>query len=193
MCIKFLTRQQIDRRMQRRRTQRQDKGLEKIRLDRFYANEMQFSLTSCRCGNTESTANEWIKSSANEKLLIKMTTQLKLNAGNNSMQWRWLEFDSDESFTGCERKKNKRCLKYSFVFKFFLPSSLAVCFIKDMYIDLMLLTVADDNLFAIYLLSAREKNKRKNPIKKSDRSIFDGERETHGERKSKSKVNQSFC
>jgi hypothetical protein len=60
-----------------------------MKSDRFYANEMQFSLDGMEKNpEKRSTANECRMSSANEKLLIKMTTQLKLSSGNNSMQRR---------------------------------------------------------------------------------------------------------
>lgn len=47
---------------------------------------------------------KWMRLSANEKLLIKTTTQLKLNAEDNSVEWRRLRFDSGENFTSydCE-------------------------------------------------------------------------------------------
>ena len=59
-----------------------------MKPDRFYANEMQFSLDGIKKFR-RSERLQMNKSSANEKLLIKMTTQLKLSsAGNNSMQRR---------------------------------------------------------------------------------------------------------
>jgi hypothetical protein len=51
-----------------------------MKPDRFYANEMQFSLD----GRKKMPER---RNTANEKLLIKMTTQLKLSrAANISMQ-----------------------------------------------------------------------------------------------------------
>lgn len=46
--------------------------------DRFYANEMQFPSLTLSTTNVYSVRVRKIASSANEKLLIEMTTQLKL-------------------------------------------------------------------------------------------------------------------
>lgn len=58
-----------------------------MKPDRFYANEMQFSLHGIKNSRRSEALqmNAECIFAANEKLLIKMTTQLKLSAGNNSM------------------------------------------------------------------------------------------------------------
>lgn len=80
----------------------QDKGLEQRPID-FMQMKCNFLF---RWKTSESSANEW-SLSANEKLLIKMTTQLKLNARNNSMRcnamkmirvWFGWKFPSREVF-----------------------------------------------------------------------------------------------